>query len=119
MMMWLAIPALALGIFVGGRLWPRVVYAGMSDEDRCKLQDAQEGYFNQTSRVNELERQIAVMTVARDPAQMSAAAFIAASEIEDIFARGSRSRNDRKNDVAAVVRRHVDDALKGGKPEFI
>lgn len=118
----LTIPALALGILIGRKFWPRAVYA-MTAVDRAALENAlanaDMGLFNETMRVNELKRQIAVMTIARDPAQMGAAAFRAASEIEDIFARGSRSRNDRKDDVAAVVRRQIDDALKGGKPEFI
>ena len=117
--MWLAVPAILLGILIGSRLWPRTVYAGMSDEDRATLDNALESASDQTLRVRERERQIAVMTVARDPAHMHVLALNAADEIEDIFVLRARSANDRRVEIAAIVRRQVDDALKGGKPEFI
>ena len=118
----IAVAALALGVFIGHLFWPRAadaMAAVVRSDLENALTNADGGLFNANSRVRERERQIAVMTVARDPAQMHVAALRAAGKIEDIFARGSSSVADRKTDIAAVVRRQVDDALKGGEPEFI
>ena len=114
-----AIPALVVGVWIGRKIFPRTVHTGLSREDRDYLDEVGESLLDARARTVERERQIAVMTVARDPAQMDALAAARAVEIDDVFARGGQSAEARRKDVAAIVRRAVEDALKGGGPKFI
>ena len=98
-------------------------------ELQALLNDRADELFNAHARQKEAERRLAIAQIWREPTEMAALAMQVARDIEDAFARGYDGGHFasgtvgpvemRRNVIAGIVRRAIDAALIGGKPEFI
>jgi hypothetical protein len=80
-------------------------------------------------QAEEAKRLLGLAQKWRDPAQLDALVLDVARDIEDLFARGYEGGRFstgtigpvemRRNAIVTRVRRAVDEALIGGKPDFV
>ena len=87
---------------------------------RRQLNDKDDALCDYKQRLEEAERRMALMVMARDPAKMDELTLKFATDVEDMFARGWEGGVVQRRTVIQVAARVViETALAGGKPEFI